>query len=100
MKCAIFFADGFETCEGLITVDMLRRASVTIDTVSMNDTLEVTTSQSVRLFADRLFKDIDPKEYDVLIMPGGKLGTANLESNEKLKEIFLGIYANPVDNRF
>jgi 4-methyl-5(b-hydroxyethyl)-thiazole monophosphate biosynthesis len=92
MKCAIFFADGFETCEGLITVDMLRRASVTIDTVSMNDTLEVTTSQSVRLFADRLFKDIDPKEYDVLIMPGGKLGTANLESNEKLKEIFRAHY--------
>lgn len=88
MKIAIFLADGFETCEGLITVDMLRRASLTIDTISMNDTEEVTTSHGIRLFADRLFRDFDPQEYDVLIMPGGKVGTANLESSERLKEIY------------
>lgn len=88
MKCAIFLADGFETCEGLITVDMLRRASLTIDTISMNETLEVRTSHGIRLFADRLFSEFDAKEYDVLIMPGGKLGTANLEANEKLREIY------------
>ena len=72
MKCAIFLADGFETCEGLITIDMLRRASIPIDMISMNNTLEVTTSHGVRLFAEKLFSEIDPAEYDVLIMPGGK----------------------------
>lgn len=88
MKYAIFLADGFETCEGLITVDMLRRASCSIDTVSMNDTEEVTTSHGVRLFADRIFAETDPKDYDVLIIPGGKLGTVNLESSEELKRAF------------
>lgn len=88
MKIAIFLADGFETCEGLITVDMLRRASLAIDTISMNETLEVTTSHGIRLFADRLFSDFDEEEYDVLIMPGGKAGTANLESNERLKAVY------------
>ncbi|MBR3348678.1 MAG: DJ-1/PfpI family protein [Solobacterium sp.] len=88
MKCAIFLADGFETCEGLITVDMLRRASLSIDTISMNETLEVKTSHGIRLFADRLFSDFEPEEYDVLIMPGGKLGTANLEACDRLKEIY------------
>lgn len=92
MKCAIFLADGFETCEGLITVDMLRRASITIDMISMNDTLEVTTSQGVRLFAEKLFSEIDPADYDVLIMPGGKLGTANLEASEPLKAAFRAHY--------
>ncbi|MDO5109106.1 MAG: DJ-1/PfpI family protein [Erysipelotrichaceae bacterium] len=88
MKCAIFLADGFETCEGLITIDMLRRASIPIDMISMNNTLEVTTSHGVRLFAEKLFSEIDPAEYDVLIMPGGKLGTINLESSEALKAVF------------
>lgn len=88
MKCAIFLADGFETCEGLITIDMLRRASVTIDMISMNDTLEVTTSHGIRLFAEKLYSQISPADYDVLIMPGGKLGTANLESSESLKAAF------------
>ena len=88
MKFAIFLADGFETCEGLITVDMLRRAALSIDTISMNETLEVTTSHGIRLQADRLFSDFDAEEYDVLIMPGGKLGTVNLEANERLKAIF------------
>lgn len=88
MKCAIFLADGFETCEGLITVDMLRRASLSIDTISMNETLEVKTSHGIRLFADRLFSDFEAEEYDVLIMPGGKVGTANLEASERLKEIY------------
>lgn len=84
--CAIFLADGFETCEGLITIDMLRRAGVEIDMISMNDTLTVTTSQKVVLQAEKLYKDINPADYDVLILPGGKVGTANLEACESLKE--------------
>ena len=93
MKIAIFLADGFETCEGLITVDMLRRASLDIDTISMNDRDEVTTSHGVRLHADRLFRDFDAKDYDVLIMPGGKRGTMNLEACEPLKQMFAEHYA-------
>ena len=85
-KCAIFLADGFEECEGLITVDMLRRAGITIDTISMNETDEVLTSHKIRLHADRLFRDTDMTGYDVLILPGGKLGTENLEKSEELKQ--------------
>lgn len=88
-KCAIFLADGFETCEGLITIDMLRRAGVEIDMISMNDDLTVTTSQKVVLQAEVLYKDADPADYDVLILPGGKVGTANLEACESLKEALL-----------
>lgn len=85
-KCAIFLADGFETCEGLITVDLLRRAKVSVDLISMNDSLKVTTSQSVVIEAEKKYCEVDPAAYDVLILPGGKVGTANLESCESLKE--------------
>ncbi|MBQ9327411.1 MAG: DJ-1/PfpI family protein [Solobacterium sp.] len=92
MKCAIFLAKGFEDCEGLITVDMLRRAGIPVDTVSITDDPVVETSHGVRLFTDAVWKDIDPSAYDVLILPGGKAGTANLDAfeplNQALKEHF------------
>lgn len=87
MKCAIFMADGFETCEGLITVDILRRAGLQVDMISMNDTLTVTTSHQVKIQADILFQDFQ-NDYDVMILPGGKLGTENLEKNQRLKQLY------------
>ncbi len=86
MKCAVFLADGFETCEALITVDMLRRASLQTDTVSIQDGLQVTSSHGIRLFADKTLADIDFGSYDALILPGGKAGTMHLEACEVLKE--------------
>ncbi|MBQ1439174.1 MAG: DJ-1/PfpI family protein [Solobacterium sp.] len=85
MRCAIFLAKGFEDCEGLITIDMLRRAGIPVDSVSITDDLIVETSHGVRLFADKTWKEIDPSEYDVLILPGGKAGTMNLDAFESLR---------------
>lgn len=89
MKCMIFLADGFEDCEAMITVDMLRRAGVKIDTVTINETREVTASHGVTMLADRVLKETDPAAYDVMILPGGKKGTANLEKNESVREAIL-----------
>lgn len=86
MKCAIYLADGFETCEGLITVDLLRRANIEIETISIKDANFVRTSQGIDMLTDRIFMETDPSEYDVLILPGGKIGTANLEQFDALKE--------------
>jgi 4-methyl-5(b-hydroxyethyl)-thiazole monophosphate biosynthesis len=86
MRCAVFLANGFEDCEGLITIDMLRRAGIPVDSVSISDDPLVETSHSVKLYADKIWKEIDPSEYDVLILPGGKAGTMNLDSFEPLKQ--------------
>jgi len=89
MKCAIFLANGFEDCEALVTIDMLRRADVEVDSVSITDDFLVQTSHGVRLYADRVWKQIDPSSYTALVLPGGKLGTENLRAFEPLKEAFL-----------
>ena len=87
-RTAIFFADGFEDCEGLITVDMFRRAGLRIDTISMNAEKEVHTSHGVTLFADTTFSGIDASDYDVLILPGGKKAVANLDASEAVKAAY------------
>lgn len=84
MKSLIFLANGFETCEALITVDMLRRAGITIDTVTLNADKRVTSSHQVEIFADYTLDQVDPSEYDLLILPGGKVGTKNLEEDERV----------------
>lgn len=91
-KCAIFLADGFETCEGLIVVDLLRRANVSIDMISMNDTLTVTTSHHVVIQADKKYDEINVSSYDVIVLPGGKVGTANLDSCASLKDAIVKHY--------
>ena len=80
----IFLADGYETVEALAVVDMMKRAALPLTMVSMNDSLTVTTSHRVEMKADRLFKDCDLSDAEMLILPGGMPGTVNLEANEKL----------------
>lgn len=86
MKTALFLAEGFEDCEALITVDMLRRGNCGIETVSIADDPLVRSSHGVKMYADHCWKEIDPSAYDVLILPGGKLGTKNLEAFAPLKD--------------
>ncbi len=86
MKCAIFFAEGFEECEGLITVDMLRRGGIHIDTVSVNEEHAVHGSHKITVLSDLAYSEFDPDAYDVLILPGGRVGTQNLEACSDLKD--------------
>lgn len=67
----LFLSTGFEEIEALTTVDLLRRANVSVTTVSMEDSLQVTGSHHIRVEADKLFKDCDFGEAEMLILPGG-----------------------------
>ena len=85
-KVAVFIADGSEEVEAITPVDLLRRAKVDVDVVSIMDTLEITASRNVKITADKLIGDINFDEYDLLVLPGGVKGTNNLNACEVLKE--------------
>lgn len=88
MRTLIFLAEGFETVEALLTLDLLNRSKrFDVKTVSISDSLSVPSSQGTVVQADVLFKDIDPFDYDVIILPGGKKGTDNLKSFTPLTEL-------------
>lgn len=86
-KVCVFLADGFEEIEGLTVVDLLRRAGQDVLTVSINDTLEVTGAHDIKVKADTVFAQADYKDADMLVLPGGGLGTDNLESCQPLKDL-------------
>lgn len=70
-KVYIFFADGFEDIEGLTVVDLMRRAGIDIQTVSIKETKEIKTSHGIHLLTDRTFGECDFSDADMLVIPGG-----------------------------
>ena len=80
-KVVILFADGLEECEGLICVDLLRRAGLDVTIASISDRREVTTSHKVTVIADALASDLEPADYDLCIVPGGLKGVNNLKAS-------------------
>ena len=85
-KVIVFMADGMEMCECLIVVDLLRRAGTEVTTASVMGRTEVRSSHGVMISADVLAEDADYESADMIILPGGTVGTAHLASSEVVKE--------------
>lgn len=82
---SVFLADGFEEIEGLTVVDLLRRAGVETQTVSITGNLEIHGAHGIDVKADILFEDLGEDPIDMLVLPGGMPGTVNLEAHQGLK---------------
>ena len=83
----LFLADGFEEIEALATVDVLRRAGVQVTTVSINPTELVIGAHGIPVMADVLFEQAQYADADMLILPGGMPGAANLDAHEGLRRL-------------
>lgn len=81
-RVAVFVAPGLEEIEGLTVVDVLYRAGVPCDTVSVTSGREVTSSHEVTIVCDRSIADegFSFDDYDMLVLPGGIPGTPNLRA--------------------
>ena len=73
-----FLANGFEEIEALAPVDILRRADVTVQTVSVTGSQLVESSHGVTIKTDLLFEQAgDFSDADLLMIPGGMPGSTN-----------------------
>lgn len=82
----IFLATGFEEIEGLMVVDLLRRAKIDIQTVSITGDIMVTGSHGITVKADTLIENVDFSMADALVLPGGMPGTRNLQAHSLLNK--------------
>lgn len=85
-EAVVFLADGFEECEALLTVDILRRANVKVATASIMGRLDVKSSREIMVRADCLAENVDYEKQEMIILPGGRTGTFNLGRNDLVKE--------------
>ncbi len=85
-KLSVFFAQGYEEVEALTVVDICRRAGIEVVMVSIDGADIVESSHGVSVRMDAGLDEIDFDSLDMLVLPGGMPGTANLEACAKLME--------------
>lgn len=78
----VILANGFEEIEATVSIDILRRADMTV-TIAGLDSLEVIGSHGIIYKSEILLKEF-LKPIDALILPGGMPGTVNLMKSESV----------------
>ena len=78
----LFLAEGFEECEALLVVDLLRRANIGAVMASISNKRTVISSRKIPIVADTLANAVDYSKVKMIVLPGGRLGVDNLNKNE------------------
>ena len=84
-KVLVFLVNGFEEIEAMAPIDLLRRVGIIVDTVSINEDNQVTSSRKIRVLTDKTIDEINFENYEMIVLPGGP-GTENYMKSEKLLE--------------
>ena len=87
-KVAVFLAPGFEECEALMTVDLLRRAQLDTTMYSIHNTDEVTGSHNITVKADKKLNELN-ELFDCVILPGGMPGTKYLMESKEVNALVI-----------
>ena len=74
----LLLAPGFEEVEALAPVDLLRRAGVAVQTVSIEESKTVVGARNIPVVADLSLAQLDFDAMKMLILPGGYPGYENL----------------------
>lgn len=82
----VFLAPGFEDIEALAPVDIMRRAGMQVETVSITAERVVESAHGVGVVADRLLPEMDFSQAELLFLPGGLPGATNLDACKPLRE--------------
>jgi len=67
----LFLDNGFEEIEAITTIDLLRRASIALTTVSVTGLPMVQGAHNIAVQADACIDDVDFSDAETLILPGG-----------------------------
>lgn len=88
-KVYVFLADGFEEIEGLTVVDILRRAGISVEMISVTGEKKITGSHGIVTEADALFEKTDFAGAAMYVLPGGMPGTKHLGAHAGLRELLM-----------
>ncbi len=85
-KVLVPLADGFEEMEGIIIIDVLRRANIEVIVAGL-DKKEIIASRKTKHIADYTLDEVKDWEFDAIVLPGGSEGAKKLSNDPRIKEI-------------
>jgi 4-methyl-5(b-hydroxyethyl)-thiazole monophosphate biosynthesis len=86
MSALVFLAPGFEDIEGIMVIDILRRAE--IETVVAGLVMNpIMAARKTRHLAEVHIADVDPaREFEVVVLPGGAEGAKHLGESKLVRD--------------
>lgn len=85
----VFFADGFEEIEAFTSVDVMRRAGLNVQMITVTQDEIVRGAHDVPVLCDKNIVNCDFYDADVIVLPGGMPGAATLGESEELRRLIL-----------
>ena len=82
----IFLAPGFEEIEAVVPRDVLIKAGIDVNTVSVGEKV-VESTKGLKIVSDMTINELSIEDIDGVILPGGMPGTTNLDKCEELRKI-------------
>jgi 4-methyl-5(b-hydroxyethyl)-thiazole monophosphate biosynthesis len=83
----VFLADGFEEVEAITPIDYLRRAGVSVTIVGVSGRSAV-SARKITVECDRTLGEVLSQALpDLVVLPGGGKGSANLAASPELKAL-------------
>lgn len=82
-RVLIPLAHGVEEAEAVTTIDILRRASISVDIVGL-DAAPVTASRGVVLQPEHGIDEVHGRDYDLIALPGGGDGAKRLMADARV----------------
>lgn len=79
-------AEGFEEMEGIIILDVLRRAGIEAVSAGLTDG-PIKASRGTRHLADMTIEAAEAEDWDMVVLPGGLPGATNLEQHPAVRRI-------------
>jgi len=82
----VILAEGFEEIEAVCAIDVLRRAGAEVVVAGL-DAKPVKASRGVVIVPDAPLEDVAEHDFDLVVLPGGMPGAANLRDDPRVKEV-------------
>lgn len=82
----IILAPGFEELEAVAVIDILRRGGVEVVVAGL-DGEPVASARGVRIVPDAPLSQVEGREFDLVVLPGGLEGTENLANDPRVASI-------------
>lgn len=92
MKLLMLFVDGFEDTEAIATLDVLKRAGFEVTTASLMSREDINPKYVKHVYADTLIENVNYKEYDGLVIPGGP-GSFKIMPNKPIVDELINYFA-------
>ena len=85
-KVLVPIATGFEEIEAITIIDVLRRADIEVITAGLERKC-VKGAHGIEIKTESHIDDVKSDEFDMIVLPGGMPGSANLKSSKKVQAL-------------